>query len=544
MSKERSFERRLEHYRHLIQEDSALARELRSSREDFGPVPPGDSERVLYERRHLEWFLFDRPSESLDGVPVEALQTRWRDLAEEGDSNSDFSESFAGVFQVHSSRPGEGVRVHDLVGLGTYVVEERIAAAELAPGDLVVGRLFPLDAGVYRFSTAAAAFRNPGLVQALREDLEDMRRGRRGVLRIEQSELETLFFSGGGNALHGVQPASSWDAAQGALEVLRSAGIAPETCEEVLRAVREAGRAGDTETVNSILNHLAFETEVDLGELSQAFVQLSNAERSAESQSPPYAGESATQGMPAREALADFDEGLAAGRNLEDLFSTLERKLGVTADATDTSGEASLDGEAVHLGGVVVGVVEEFLWDVGREQGEAAARALEPLRLFAGYAEKIGTFEELGEKDLMDFSARWLLDESGVGPTEARAVLKALEFFCRWCEEQHFLPLWTDFGSALEVLQDSVPRMLELRETMPGDEPLSDGAYRVCGVHGMQAVLLELREDPELEKRTHIELTRPQAKHLQTDDLVRLTAAEPARIGACYPAEVAGFIES
>jgi hypothetical protein len=86
--------------------------------------------------------------------------------------------------------------------------------------------------------------------------------------------------------------------------------------------------------------------------------------------------------------------------------------------------------------------------------------------------------------------------------------------------------------------------MLELRETMPGCEPLSGGAYRVCAVDGMRAVLLELGEDPEPEKRIHIELTRPQAKHLQTDDLVRLTAAEPARIGACYPAEVGRFIES
>ena len=544
MSTERSFERGLEHYRHLIQEDAALARELRSSRKDFGPMPLGGSERVLYERRHLEWFLFDRPSESLDGVPMEALQTRWMDLAEEGESNSAFSESVAGVFEVHSSQPGEGVRVNDLVGLGTYVVEERIAAAELESGDLVVGRLFPLGADVHRFSAAAAVFRNTGLVEALRGDLEGMRRARRGVMRIEQSELETLFFSGGGNALHGLRPASSGDGANRALEVLRSAGIAPETCEEVLSAVRDSSRAGDTETVNDILGHLAFETPVDLGELSQALVQLSNAERSAQSQSPPHAGESAPRGLTAREALADFDEGLAAGRNLEELFSTLERNLGVTGDGTAESGGASLDGGAVHLGGVVVGVVEEFFWEVGREQGEAAASALEPLRLFAGYAEKIGVLEELGEKYLMDFSARWLLDESGVGPAQARAVLKALEPFCRWCEDQHSLPLWTDFGSALEVLQDSVPRMLELRETMPGCEPLSGGAYRVCAVDGMRAVLLELGEDPEPEKRIHIELTRPQAKHLQTDDLVRLTAAEPARIGACYPAEVGRFIES
>lgn len=543
MSKEQAHERGLEHYRRLIEEDSALALELRSSRKDFGPAPGAGSERVLYEKRHLEWFLFDRPSESLDGVPVVALQTRWEDLAEEGESCSAFLESVVGVFEVHSGRAGEGVRVNDLLGLGSYVVEEPLAASELASGDIVVGRLFRSSSGVHRFSGAAEAFRDPSLVEALRGDLERMRRGKRGVLRIEQSEMEKLFFSGGRNRLHGAPLPSSEDGARRALEVLRSAGIAPQTCDEVLRAVRESGRVGDAETVNNILDHLAFDSEVDVGELSRAFVQLSSAARNAESRSLSDAGEETAKERPAQEALAEFDKGLAAGVNIEELFGALELELGVTGDGSDGSGETSPDGGGVQLRGVVVGVVEEFLWDVGREQGEAAARSMEALRVFAGYAEQIGVFEDLNEKDLMDFSARWLLDEAGIGPEQAGAAMKALGPFCRWCEEQHLLPLWSTFGSAWEVLVDSVPRMLALRETLAGSEPLADGAYRVCAVEGTRAVLLELREDPEVAKRCSIELTGHQAKHLQAEDLVRLTAAEPAGIGTCYPAGVADFIE-
>jgi len=53
MNNANSFERGLVLYSSLIAEESGLARELESSRMDFGPAPGDPVERESYDRRHL-----------------------------------------------------------------------------------------------------------------------------------------------------------------------------------------------------------------------------------------------------------------------------------------------------------------------------------------------------------------------------------------------------------------------------------------------------------------------------------------------------------
>ena len=70
-----SLERGLGLYGELLAGDPELEREFAQSRSVFAAARPGNSEEQrLAARRHLEWFILERPSESLGGVPVEALQ--------------------------------------------------------------------------------------------------------------------------------------------------------------------------------------------------------------------------------------------------------------------------------------------------------------------------------------------------------------------------------------------------------------------------------------------------------------------------------------
>ena len=469
------------------------------------------------------------------------LQSRWQERAlsesvEVHEMGPALLQTVAGVFEVTTSRQGSGVIVNDLVGLGTYEVEEREAADELLVGDLIVGRLLPTSPGAHTFSPAAGAFRNAELREALRGDLERMRGARRGVMRVQQNELEKLFFSSEAEFAQEKAAASYEEGQQRALEAMRSASVAPDTCGEVLNAVGDSIQVGDPSLVNAIVEQLAFDTSVDLDELRRGFAEMKAAFQRRQQGKTAGSDEKSSAGGSVQDALAQFDRGRAAGNDLEQLFNTLEGDLGVDAGETEN---LSIDGEAAGFPGVVGAIVDEFLWDMERVHGEAEARRCTPLRLLARYAEKIDVFEEFGAKHLLDFSARWLLDEAELEPAQASEVLDALDTFCAWCEEQHSHPLHTVFARTLESLKASVPRLLELRRNATSKGPLSPGAYRVCNVDEQHALVERVQpaDDDEIERRDVV-LTPTEAGILRNDDLVCLTESLPARIGSCYPAEL------
>ncbi|MEZ5979995.1 MAG: hypothetical protein R3F34_17525 [Planctomycetota bacterium] len=149
-------------------------------------------------RRFLEWFLLERPSESLGEPPVRALQGALLDeLAGDDDAEivvAGLLDSRVGAFEVRDVQPGRGLWLHDLLGLGAYPVQEVTASSEIAAGDVAVGRVFAVGDGLFAMSPATALFRREGLVDALRSDAERLRASRRGTLRVTQIELESMFF--------------------------------------------------------------------------------------------------------------------------------------------------------------------------------------------------------------------------------------------------------------------------------------------------------------------------------------------------------------
>jgi hypothetical protein len=231
-----------------------------------------------------------------------------------------------------------------------------------------------------------------------------------------------------------------------------------------------------------------------------------------------------------RAALAAFDRGRAEGRDLEQLFRTLEADLGVEAEEPAAEEEESVP----DFPGVVGAVIEEFLWEVEREEGPEQAARRQGLRRLGRYAVEIGVFEELGPRQLLDFSARWLLDQGELsGPEEARELLDGLAAFCRWCEERQQHPLWTGFGATLEALHASVAR-LAARSVPHGSAPEEAGEiHRLIGLGEASATVVDLAGHER-----QVPLRPEERAHLAVGDLVRVPSRSGAKLGAAYPGEL------
>ncbi len=533
-TKKEGIQRGLALFRDLVREIPELEEELQTSFAEFTSLAPQAPGAALAAQRHFEWFLLERPSSHLGGIPAEILRDAW--IARAGPEEKDFGEVFltsiAGVFEISSTGPGAVLWVRDLFGLGEHPVEEPEAASELLPGDLLVGRLFPAGQGVFHLSAAVMCFRNPRLVEAVREDLQRMRAVRRGVLRVQQIELERLFFSA---RVAEEQHSTRVDQAAlsaSALDRLQRAGLSPS---EARAAVDRALAARSGTDVTDLLNELAFETTADLAEARNALVELWTSKRSQELVSQVPANPAQEPSDDVQSALAAFDQGRAAGKDLEELFAALARDLGI-GDLDDEEEDAT----SPDFPGVVAAMVEEFLWDVGREEGPAAVETLEPIWLFARYGSGIGVFENLGQNDLVDFCARWLLDESGL--TEAddyRSAIQALERFCRWCEEHHSIALFSALQPNLEALLEAVPRLSRARPYLVPRAPEHE-SFEV------------LRSDPErfeLRRLSGGEMLRPDAHPaaalLRPGELVRGSLqARSLQASAVYPAQLWTLLSS
>ena len=445
-------------------ENPDAAQEFHSTRGQFGtPADDANSERDA-DRRHLEWFAFERPSDALGGVPLDVLRSVVLDP--EDDESAAMFESLrtsrVSVFEVTTQQSADSFWCRDLLGVGEYPVHEAAAAHELEVGDLLVGRLFPRDE-LFLLSPAMGVFRDAALVAALRGDLESARAARRTTLRMAQSELERLFFGPGAGERDHTDP----------LADLIAAGLSEQAAKRLLidlEAERESGATGHA--ITEFLNQLAFETEVDLGAVQRALLVAWSA--NMDPVDPPAATDAPTPTpnvTPAdvASALETFDEGRREGRDLESLFQALETDLGLDDDAPEVDSE-----QAPDFPGVVAAVVEEFLWETETRDGREAAREHCPLRMFAEFNERVGVFEELGSQHAVEFFTRWIPKRAEqLEPSAWPELLASYTKFAKWVEDCHQHPLWSWLEPELEGLNVTVGRLAELatmREELTGAE--------------------------------------------------------------------------
>ncbi len=566
-------ERAFELLADLARDREALWAEFEGSLTEFfgGPPPAGDAgETLRHARRHLEWFLLERHSPSQLGVPAERLLDQWRLRADEEAVDrqgvKSLLESFAGVFQVTAcAAEGEGAWVRDLAGLGDYALETTTPGTEV--GDLYVGRLLPTGDALHIASRGTCVFRNAELTQAIERDLARARAAGAKVLHLSQLELERLFFRPLAQEPPGTNEEEE-DPLAKAREVLAQGGISPERIDAIFARLAAGGAGasasllpGAGDTLGRILEELAFETEVDLGRarthLTRAWPLL--AQGSGTGASPPArTGKGAREGAtPAegvsrgsgaasrREALARFDSARAAGGDLDELFSRLERDLDLApGDSTGPHELGEIGGEdaspAPDFPGVVRAMIEEFRWDVQRSLGAARAAEHSALAPLGEFAARLGRFEELDAAQLLRFTAFWIPERAELDGSGARALLDSLRDFCNWTEEAHEMPLWSEFGSTLGGLRESLPRIVELNRLLPAPPPDRSGTLyvvqvdsqgRFTGLADGEGRAVEATLDPGL------------AARLRGGDRLRgdLQPGGTFEIYRCYPPEAGGL---
>jgi hypothetical protein len=494
-----------------VERDPALSRELAASRDVFLPGLEGEAEgsreATLARRRMLEWFLLEKVRTAPEEARVTALLDRCA-ASTAGDAatvSRALAGSHASVFEVTGVDPDGGVRLWDLAGLFEFLAIEPAGARVLEQGDLIAGRVFPIDASTCRISRAAVVWRNQRLLEAIRADLERAREagppGRKGTLRLRQADLEAMFhLHGHGTEAKGPREAgpSAPSAIDRARRLLAGAGVEPSEVDSIFR-ILAAERPGERDLVPgllpgahdalaAVLDELAFDTSIDLiaarKTLTAAWEELYAARMAPDEPEPLQ--EPGQQPADVASAVAAFDRRRSAGASLDETFRDLERDLGLA----DEPSEDEEDTPAPDFPGVVGAIVEEFLWEQQIEHGAETAERYAILKSLGRFAAGIGLLENLSARELSAYACHWVLAEREVADAESAArLVDALERFCAWAQETQEVPLQKTFGPVAASLRDSLPRLAEANRKCVRDGE-SEGLewIDVVGVEGARSL--------------------------------------------------------
>lgn len=527
----------------LIERDPALQSELARAVAEFGHgEPDAPAAAASWHRRLLEWFVLERASGSLRAPPLEELLDAARERGEElvASQAAGLRGSQVGIFRVTGVEPERGLWLKDLASRGEYPISEPGAALLFQRGDLIAGRIFPLDDGSWHVSCAAAFFRDDELARALESDLEKARSARRGFVRISQLELERMFFLD--------SRATQDDALAAARALLVQGGVEAEEIERIFERFaqapfdRERVVHGADDVLAEVLDRLAFETAIDLDHarrlLMLAWSQLAHrgpGSGAALRPAPPPRPERREREAGVRTALDEFERARAQGQPLDTAFAELEAELGLELDASEDEAEPAPD-----FPGVVGAVIEEFLWEVQRQEDQRAAE-LESVRLFGSFAAHVGVLENLSTRDLLAYACHWLPESGALGDADAaRAHLSALNAFLRWTDEEQGLAIHAAFKPTLRGLESSLPRIVEAnRRRTRASDPASGELFECVGVLAPERLRLRDKAGDEFEADVDPELVR----WLRAGDRMRARLHEDGRLAVycCYPPEARGL---
>lgn len=539
--------------------DPHVGPEMQRARRDFfpagspsEPAAPGAADAA--ELRFREWFTLERESEVLGAVPA-SISTMAGDAGE-------WLDSVAGLWLVQDVTP-RTVEARDLQD--GQSIDLSAPPGALRAGDLVVGRLFAEGAGRWTPSSAAAVFRPGGdLAQAFLRDLQRLELDR----RLQQIELEHLLLrrpdfraaTTAADPESSAEPAAPLEHLEADLDRLLASSGSEHSASSISQQLAMSVRPGPV--IGPLLDELAFDTEVDLDAARQLLLGIWNAHHRG--------GSGATAGAPATapgESLGErlvrtLDEGLAQKRDVADLFAQLERMAGIEPEPDDDSDAepaadddaATLDGDPFHdedaageqdddgddvpdsdgeadsdAAGNLSALIEEYLWETGREQDPQANL----LRLFAAMQANAAMphrdLEEITSSDVM----RLLLHVYLAAPPTARAshvlgTFEQLRAFYEWAEASQEMPIGDVLAGCRGAMLDQVERLQQASLALSdGVKPL--GRPGVLAVEQVGADGFGCRDD---DGGDHWIQALPTALlHLRVGDLVLGAVAPPAGTG-------------
>jgi len=455
----------------LARQDSALEAELAGSVGDFFPQMSAPYEirgnDLLNARRHQEWFLFERHSSHLEGVPCERLLGEWRKAVADQLQELEVGEralldSCAGIFSVRGVADDGAAWLEDLGCLQEHSLRPNPDAPALEIGDLIIGRMHPDGDGAVLASPAAGVFRSADLHQAIEADLARRRSGGGStLLRFDQQTLEAAFFCLTQDPTPNDESSPTVNSLDSARDLLSEAGMPDSAIQDTFARLRSTPMKADNLVLGSndrlgeILDELAFDTEVDL---TRARAVLAAAWHSLRLES----AERRTDPLDVTSALADFDQGRAQGRDVQALLDDLERDLGLGESGSEDAEPVS----TLPSGGVTRAIVTEFRWEAqSSNQIQLTGEQLDSLDLLIEFGAGFEQPEELGGQAMRQFLFFWC-PEQRIKSGQIENLVPALEAFCRWASQEQDLEVDDWQGSDGEYLVD-LKRILDLNQNLP-----------------------------------------------------------------------------
>lgn len=361
--------------------DPAMAAELTRARREFLGGAPATPDSAA-DARFCEWFVTERDSDVLGDIPARVVGGVPPEVREA------LLDSVCGLFLVAGA--GNEVRLRDVITDDDLNMPRD---PRLALGDVLMGRLYPVDDGLVSPSPLVTVIRDgAALVEAVRSDLARADLAR----RLSQAEVEAvLHLSTPAAAARSAQdPAAAPDddadpedvlppehyEAQLA-ELLGDPDELDMTAADISRALAASPNSAGA-VIGPLLEQFAFETAADLGAIHQTLVELWNAHRLAPRPTPAPPTVEPTRAT-ARDDADDLDgpglgaaiarrleQGDAAHEDVDKLFGDIESLLGADDEDEDDDEEWNRpDGDLDPL-------VTEFLWERDHAAGSAAATVL------------------------------------------------------------------------------------------------------------------------------------------------------------------------
>ena len=433
----------------LQQEPRLEAETMRARRQFFGAEGAARPQPAAAEFRFAEWLVLERESEVLGAVPSQVSSYT---------QGADLGDSFAGVFLVAAVDDDE-VLVRDVQGDDEYDVS--VPTGSLQVGDLLVGRLYSTSDG-HRPSSAAAVFR-PGasLAEAFRRDVERLDLGR----RLQQVELEHLLLR---RPEQGASPTAEpvntlpLERLEADLDQLLLAGGSRHAASAISQQLSEADRPG--RVMGPLLEELAFHSGVDLERARQLLLEIWNAwllRRGADG--GPGAVPPAPPGASLGERMVRaLDDGLRRHQDVDEVFAQLERMAGLDQGAADDPENPfdREDGDEEPAAGNLDALVQEYLWETGREQEPGAGA----LRIWAGLQANAALphddIERVTSQDLLRLLLHvYLGTPAAVRAAAVHSAFAELGRFYAWLAETQELQLGAVLEGCRGGLLDQVDRL-------------------------------------------------------------------------------------
>lgn len=500
-------------------ERSPLAAELQRAQRDFfgGSMPTYASDPqslAAAESRFAEWFLLERTADTLGTPPTDLIEEDHREW---------LAASVAGVFLVERAAGADRAVVRDLQSDRAIDVDPAACGGDLAPGSLVIGRLYGSDPA-WPSPTCVVRGSSSDLARALRADFEALGLQR----RLDQAELEQLVFRKFTSEASPVAAEEPLERLEARLETLLTEGGFDEvSAEDVCASLEAADSVGAV--AGPLLERVAFHSAVDLAACQELLAKLFDAQRRgrtpAEPETPLEVRPGATPRLGA-DLVRHLEDGLAGNRDLETVFAEMARMAGIDPAELDEDTDVEPDPDAsdrvaprdaepfLDLGPLVT----EYLWESGDDAGDR--RVLEGLvQLTAALPVAVGQFEDLTSEHFLRLMLQgWLMAVPRERVATVVAIRDSLRRFVDWALAEQELDRTDALSACGPAFVDHAERMARAAELLSrgaGQPPTAPALWRVEQV---EADFFCVRRDDG--DRTAVLAEKTAAGTLQPGDLL------------------------